>query len=234
MKGMISRRQLLYFSTLFSLCYPIVNFKHFLMAYERNDNLYPLTIEMLKETYLAEVTANKHYDEYCQKALSENFPNIAYLFSALSNSEKIHAINYKNLMISLGVAVESMEIPVFSADTKKNLNNAAKKELEKINQFYPRIYDELLSESHDKAILYCMYSWKSHKQHEIMIGDIKRYSGVFFGSLARKIENMNPNYYVCKICGSTVDEMPTLPCEICNHTTSYYKELKRPILSNMK
>ncbi|MDA8135451.1 MAG: hypothetical protein M0T82_12590 [Desulfobacteraceae bacterium] len=231
---MISRRQLLYFSALFSFCYPIINFKHFLMADERNDNLYPLTIEILKEAYLAEITANMHYDEYCQKALSENYQNIAYLFSALSNSEKIHAINYKNLMASLEVAVESMEVPVFSADTKKNLNNAAKNELEKINQFYPRIYDQLLSESHEKAILYCMYSWKSHKQHEIMIRDIQSYSGIFFGPLARKIENMNPNYHVCEICGSTVDEMPTLPCEICTHTTFYYKKLKRPILSAMK
>ena len=230
---MISRRQLLYYSVLFSFFYPIVNFKCFAKAGEKNDNLYQMTIEILKEAYWSEITAKKHYDAYCQKALFENYPNIAFLFSALSNSEKIHAINFKNLMISLDVALGSMDIPIFIADTKKNLNNAAKKELEKINEFYPRIFDKLLSESQDKAILYCMYSWKSHKQHEIMIRDIKKYSGIFFEPLARKIENMNPNYHVCNICGSTVDEMPTLPCEICNYSTAHYQKLERPILQKV-
>jgi len=130
--------------------------------------------------------------------------------------------------------ISRRQLLYFSADTKRNLNDAANKELEKIHQFYPRVYDTLLSESHDQAILYCMYSWKSHKQHEILIRDIKMYSGIFFEPLARKIENMNPNYHVCGVCGSTVDETPTLPCEICGYATAYYKKLKRPILSNMR
>ena len=228
---MISRRQLLYFSTLLPFCYPIVNLKFLAVADDsKNDNQYPLTIDILKEAYWAEIIANKHYDGYCRKALSENYPNIAYLFHALSISEKIHAYNYGKLIVSLSSTIKKTERSVLIADTKANLKTAAIKELEKIKEFYPKILKKLSFESHDQAIIYCMYSWKSHQQHEKIINKIKRYSGLFFRPLAKEIESMKPNYYVCEICGSTVDEKPEIPCELCNHSMSHYKKLNRPML----
>jgi len=228
---MISRRQLLYFSALLFFCYPIVKLKSFAVADDKKkDKRYPLTIDILKEAYWAEMIASKHYDGYCQKALSENYPNIAYLFFALSISEKIHADNYQKLILSLGATLEKTEISVSIAATKANLNIAAIKELEKISKFYPEILKKLSSESHDQAVINCMYSWKSHQQHEEMINDIKKYSGLFFRPLAKKIESMKPNYYVCEICGSTIDEKPEKPCAICNYPMSHYKKFKRPNL----
>lgn len=116
------------------------------------------------------------------------------------------------------------------ANAKANLNLAAIKELEKINTYYPEVFKKISSESHDQTAVYCMYSWKSHQQHKRMIHDIKRYSGIFFRPLAKKIESMNPNYYVCEICGSTIDEKPTIPCLICNHPLVHYKKIQRPVL----
>ena len=173
--------------------------------------------------------ASRHYDGYCRKALSENYPNIAYLFYAFSTSERIHADNYHNLIISLDAPFEAMEIPVSVSDTKTNLNTAAIQELAKINKYYPEIIEKISSESHDQAVTYCMYSWKSHRQHEKMINDIKKYSGIFFRPLAKKIESMQPDYYVCEICGSTVVEKPATPCKACNYPLSHYMNIKRPV-----
>ncbi|MGD8894121.1 MAG: ferritin family protein [Desulfobacterales bacterium] len=231
LKKMISRRQLLYFSALLSFCYPIANLKCFVVAGDKeNDSRYPFTINILKQAYWAEMIASKHYDGYCQRALSENYPNIAYLFFALSISEKIHAHNYQKLIVTLNSSLEKKQIPVSIDDTKENLSVAAIKELEKIKEFYPEILNKLSLESYDQAIINCMYSWKSHQQHEEIINDIKRYSGLFFRLLSKKIEGMNPDYYVCEICGSTVNEKPVTPCEICNYPLSRYKKIKRPVL----
>lgn len=228
---MISRRQLLYASVLLTLFYPTLNLKCFAVADDEiNNSRYPLTLALLEKAHRAEMIAHRHYVEYCQKALYENFLNIGYLFYALSISEKIHADSFKKLIISLGSNLEIKEITVSFSDTKTNLNSAAINELEKINKFYPEILKKLLSESHDQSVIHCMYSWKSHQQHEEIIRDIKRYSGFFFWPLAKKIERMNPNYYVCEICGSTVDEKPAIPCEICNYPQYHYKKIKRPIL----
>jgi len=230
---MISRRQVLYFSALLAFWGPFVRFKSFAANDDRNKyaELYPFTLTSLKDAYRSEMMANRHYLSYCQKALSENYPNIAYLFSSLAVSEKIHADSYLELILSLGSSLESTDFPVSISTTKTNLNTAAIKELDKINEFYPEIFKKLSTESHDQAIIDCMYSWKSHQQHEMMINKIKKYSGFFFGSLARKIESMDPNYYVCEICGSTIDENPITPCEICNYPSSHYTKLDRPILS---
>jgi len=228
---MISRRQLLYYSTLLFFYYPFVSLKSLAVADDKkNDARYPLTIDILKKVYWAEMIASKHYNRYCRKAISDNYPNIAYLFFALSISEKIHADNYHKLIISLGATLEKKEISVSISSTKANLNIASIKELEKINEFYPEISKQLSSESHDQATINCMYSWKSHQQHEEMINDIKKYSGLFFRLLAKKIENMKLNYYVCEICGSTINKKPKNPCTICNYPMSHYSEIKRPIL----
>lgn len=228
---MISRRQLLYFSALLLICYTFVNLKCLAVAGNtRGESRYPLTQKILKEAYNTEMAANKHYDAYCQKALSENYPNIAYLFQALSVSEKIHADSYKKIMLSLGSTIGEIKIALSLSGTKKNLNTAATRELEKINKFYPEIINRLSSESHDQAVMHCMYAWKSHQQHEEIIGKVKKYSGFFFRLLAKTIEKMNPNFYVCEICGSTVDEKPGIPCEICNYPMYHYKNIERPIL----
>ena len=230
--NMISRRQLLYLSALFSFWYPFANSKCFAVAEEKiNNNSYFLTIDILKEAYWAEIIASKHYDAFCERALSEKFPNIAYLFSTLSISEKIHADNYEKLISSLGATFPKREIPIAVTDTKSNLKIASMKELEKIEKFYPNVLKNLQPESHDQAIINCVYSWKSHQQHEEMINDIRRYSGFFFRTLAKKIESMKPNDYVCEICGSTINEKPKNPCEICNYALYHYKNIKRPILS---
>ena len=228
----ISRRQFLYFSALSSCFYYISDLRSFAVADDNtnfNDIRYPLTLTLLKEAYWAEMIAFRHYDGYIQKALSEKYFNIAYLFSALSSSEQIHANNYKALITSLGATIKNREINVSIKNTKKNLNTASIKELEKINEFYPEILRKLSAESHDQSVVNCMYSWKSHQQHAEIIADIKRYSGLFFDTLAKKIEGMDPNYYVCDLCGSTVDEKPEIPCEICNYPVSHYQKLNRPL-----
>ena len=229
---MISRRQLLYSTLLLPFLYPIVNHNHFAIADDKNnDHRYPLTIDVLKKAYWEEVSAYKHYDRYSQKALSDNYANIAYLFSSISTSEKIHADNYLKVISNLGSSIENKEILVTVDDTQSNLKNAAIKELEKIEKFYPTFLKQLSLESHDQAIKYCVYSLKSHQQHEEIIRSIKKHSGMFFKPLAKKIEGMNPNYFVCGICGSTLDEEPSLACPICNHPVSHYRKIAVPTLS---
>lgn len=225
---MISRRQFLFSTALLPLLIHTDKSGKLLAAVSNSQNdSYHITKTILKKAYWAETAACKHYEYYAQAAIAENYPNIAYLFNALSASENIHALNYVELIELLGTSLEKKNLPVTLADTKTNLNNASVKELRNIEVFYPQLLEELSTESHDEAILNCMYSWKSHKQHEAMIRKIKKYSGVFFNSLSRKIEGMDLNYYVCEICGSTVNNEPVAPCDICNFSLKHYRKIER-------
>jgi rubrerythrin len=222
-----SRRDFINLSVSLSLAFPL---SAYAMKGDNDDRKldYPITILALKQAFIAEMMAHKHYLGYVEKALTEKYSNIAYMFHAFSFSEKIHADNYQRILNELGSETSNILASIYILDTKSNLQKAAEKELEKIVKFYPDLLKTLESESCEKAIINCMYSWKSHRQHEEKVTEIQKYSGIFFGSVLSHIEEKNLDFHVCIICGSTINEAPRLPCEICNRSMAHYKKVNRP------
>ena len=98
----ISRRYFLFLSSLLAVSY---SYPKALAAAQQHETETPatftVTVEVLKDAYVSEVKASKHYANFCQKAMVENYPNIAYLFLAFSKSEKIHAENYAQILATL-------------------------------------------------------------------------------------------------------------------------------------
>jgi rubrerythrin len=225
----ISRRRFLFIFGSLSFSYPLsiaaASSKE--NKKDKNDN-FPITIAVLKAAYEAEKVASGHYVGYTRKAVEEKYPNIAYLFTAFAASENIHAENYKRILTSLSAGPEEPDFEIEILDTKTNLINASEGELKKIKETYPDFLTKLKKESHDKAVINCMYSWKSHRQHKSKISEIQKYSEWFFGSVAKKIEGMKFDFHVCEICGSTVDEAPKTPCDICNYPVLHYHKVIRP------
>jgi len=183
---------------------------------------------VLKQAFKSEMMAHKHYLGYVEKALAEKFPNIAYLFHAFSMSEKVHADNYERIINKLGSKINIIILSIDVCDTKSNLIKAAENELEKIKTTYPHFLEKLETEECEEAIINCMYSWKSHRQHEKKVKEIQKYSGMFFGSVAKKVEGIDLDFHICEICGSTIDKEPNSPCDICNRSMSHYKKVNRP------
>jgi rubrerythrin len=225
----ISRRKFLYFFTSLSLSYPlsIVVASSRENKLDKNDN-FPITVAVLKAAYKEEKVAFDHYVGYSRKAVVEKYPNLAYLFAAFAVSEKIHAKNYKKILASLNALLQEPEFEILISDTKTNLINASEGELKKIKETYPDFFTKLKKESHEKAVINCMYSWKSHRQHKRKISEIQKYAKWFFGSVAKKIEGMKFDFHVCEICGSTIDEAPQTPCDICNYPILHYHKVIRP------
>lgn len=228
-----SRRKFIRISTLSVVLSPMLPAAG-LSLEEKNDiekvDRYPVTVEVLCEGYKAEISASKRYRLYCRRAVSDEFPNIAYTFAALAVSEEIHAKNYSKILYDLGILVQEEQLSLPISNTKQNLKAAARRELDKINHIYPNMLKRLSAESYDRAIVNCMYSLKSHRQHEAEIRLIAKYAGVFFGAVSHEIEKKNLDFHVCRICGSTLDVRPEMPCEICNYSLSYYEKIPQPTI----
>ncbi|MGD0237874.1 MAG: ferritin family protein [Syntrophorhabdales bacterium] len=222
-----SRRQFLYLSAVSPFVY---EFSALAAESEGNKSAssYPRTMAVLQDAFMVETLASRNYIGYTSKALSEAYPNIAYLFDAFSRSEQIHAGNYKRVFAALGHEVKTLETEIDVRDTKANLQQAARNELKKIATTYPDFIKELEAETCDEAIMYCMYSWKSHQQHEAKVREILKYSGMLFGRVSSKIEGLKLDFHVCRVCGSTLDEAPQAPCTICNRSMSNYFKVERP------
>lgn len=224
----ISRRRFFVYASA-PLIYPFLSVSTSESSDAKADtNLFPVTIAVLKLAYQSEKMAAEKYVGYSRRAAGEQFPNIAYLFSAMAASEYIHAENYKRILHFLNASVEEPDSRIAPADTKSNIINAADSELTKIKQTYPDFQSKLKTELHEQAIVACMYSWKSHKQHQAQIIKIKKYSKLFFGPVAREIETSKFDFHVCQNCGSTMDEAPRAKCEICNQPANTYRQVKRP------
>ena len=222
-----SRREFMFFSALLPLLIPLPARA---LVVEKNYGkiVYPNTLLILKQAFTCEMIAHKHYLKYVEKAMAEKYPNIAYMFQAFSVSEKIHADNYQRIIKNLGSAIHDTLMVIDVHDTKTNLIAAAKNELEKIEITYPEFLKTIETEECEDAIINCMYSWKSHRQHEAEVKKIQKYSGSFFGSVAKKIEGGTIDFYICEICGSTIDAEPDSPCDICNRSLSHYRKINRP------
>jgi rubrerythrin len=225
----ISRRQFLVISAFLPFSYPLSISVASSREIKLNKNdLFPITIAVLKSAYKSEKLAYLHYVGYSRKAVEEKYSNIAYLFTTFAVSENIHAENYKRILTDLNAKPEEPELEILISDTKANLTNAAENELKKIKITYRKYLANLKKESHDQAVINCMYSWKSHRQHRRKINEIRKYSKQFFGAVAKKIEGMKFDFHVCEICGSTIDEVPETPCDICNHPILHYHRVIRP------
>lgn len=224
----LSRREFICLSAYLSLLIP---FRSVAATAEKTKeaHTYQNTIFILGQAFKFETIARNHYVAFSQRALAENYPNIAYMFQAFSLSEQIHADNYRHIINHLGGEIITSSDPIYLRDTKSNLIKAAENELEKIEKIYPEYLRALALESHEEAIINCMYSWKSHRQHEEKVNELLKYSGFFWDSLASHIEEKNFAFHVCAICGSTIDREPLFPCEICNRNLSHYRRVDRPV-----
>ncbi len=184
------------------------------------------TISVLQELCRAEVTASKTYAAFSQKALDEKYYSVARLFSALSESESVHARNFKNILNDLGVEPKNFpKLNIKVGDTKKNLNWALKVELSEIDTNYPKTIKRIKSEGNKRALEDITYAWQAEMQHRDLITKMQSALWLFFGKIVDKLKEAH-EYHVCQRCGSTVFEVPEKSCIICGSPVSMYKQIK--------
>jgi len=193
---------------------------------ENNITNYSKTISVLQELYRAEITASKTYLGFAQKGVEEKYYSVARLFSALSESESVHARNFKNILNGLGVEPENFPEPdIKIGDTKKNLEWALKVELSEIDTNYPKMIEGIKSEENKIALNDITYAWKAEMQHKNLIKKMKSGLWLFFGKIVDKLKEAH-EYHVCQRCGSTVFELSEKSCVICGSPVSMYKQIK--------
>lgn len=188
---------------------------------------YPETMAVLSSVFEGEARARVGYDACSRQALSEGYPNIAYLFSSLSASEAIHAENFRRILSSLGAKVtEPTPESVIIDKTKKNLKTACDRELEEIDRKYPSLLERMKPEGHAETVRFLTYAWEAEKQHRDLLEQLLSGTGYFFGTLTRRIEGTPMAFLVCATCGSTVPRRPAERCPICGGPAGDYAELK--------
>ena len=215
----INRRQFLFiFSSIAFFRVPLIDAQ----------SKYSATVAVLRRAHINEIQAHLNYLSYAEKAKLENYPGLAYFFYSFALAESVHARNFNRILSALGV--QSWEPPkpvvkVFSS--KVNLKSALEFEMLDIDRRYPQFVEEAKPEAHGGALENLNYAWDTEKQHRDLIQKMQSGTGIFFGVLAKKMEQPSLKFFICQTCGSTVQELPNQVCPICNSLVSVYKEMEK-------
>jgi rubrerythrin len=152
------------------------------------------TDEFLKEAFAGESQANRRYQAFAAKADKEGYPQAAKLFRAASEAEAVHAGNHLRVMKGVRSTLENLKAAISGEDTE-----------------YESMYPEMIETAKAEQVKDAEISF--HDANEVE----KIHSKLFNKLLASQGKSAETfPYYVCPVCGNTVEKEPPETCQICN------------------
>jgi rubrerythrin len=153
------------------------------------------TAENLKAAFAGESQANRLYLAFAQKAEEEGFTQAAKLFKAAAEAETIHALNHVRITGQVKATID-------------NLGTAVSGETFEFKKMYPEYLDEAKKEGNKQA------TWSFDVASRVEQVHAKLYQKAI-DALKSKKEMEKVDYYVCSVCGNTVEGTPPEKCPIC-------------------
>jgi len=151
------------------------------------------TLEDLKEAFAGESQANRKYLAFAKQADADGFPQAAKLFRAAAAAETVHAHAHLRAMDGVG-------------STEQNLREAIGGETHEFKSMYPGMIADAKDEGFKKAERSFDYANQVEEIHAALYERA-------LGALGQGVEPVD--YYVCPVCGNTVEGKPTERCPIC-------------------
>lgn len=190
---------------------------------------YRATVAAMREAQEAEMGVYYRYTEYARKAQQEGYRGVAYLFVAFASAEMIHATNFGRILARLNAEVPPIAKPeVRVGATRDNLLAAATIEAQSVDEYYPRLLERIQAEGFEDALNAVRFAWATEKQHREKIGQIQRWSPTFFEQVAKHIDRKTGQYFVCQICGNTVNQVPEAACPVCKNASRHFRLIDPP------
>ena len=153
------------------------------------------TQKNLKAAFSGESRANRRYLAFAKKAEEEGYVQVAKLFKAAAEAETVHALNHLRIAGNVKSTVE-------------NIKAAISGETHEFKNMYPDFIDIAKQEGNKQA------AWSfnvASKVEQIHANLFKKVSEAIDSS--QKLEQID--YFVCSVCGNTVEGSPPAKCPIC-------------------
>jgi len=160
------------------------------------------TTKDLMEAFAGESQANRKYLAFAAKADQEGYPQVARLFRAAAAAETIHAHNH--LRALKGVK-----------STKENLEEAITGEIHEFKEMYPGMIAAAKDAGNKEAERTFSYANEVEKVHAELYQKYKD---------AMEDKKM-VDFYICPVCGYTVEEEPPENCPVCGAKGKVFKKI---------
>ncbi len=160
--------------------------------------------DSLKNAFAGESQANRRYLAFARKAEEEGLTQVAKLFRAAAEAETVHALNHLRILGEI-------------KSTAENLDTAVSGETFEFKKMYPEYISIAKKEKNSQA------TWSfdvANKVEEIHAGLFSK----AIEAVKNKKELTETDYYVCSVCGNTVEGKAPEKCPICGAPkTKFFK-----------
>ncbi|WNZ29520.1 MAG: rubrerythrin family protein [Candidatus Bathyarchaeota archaeon] len=163
------------------------------------------TSENLKNAFAGESQANRTYLAFAKKAEKDGQPQIAKLFRAAAKAETVHALNH-------------LEIIGKTKSTLENLQTAVSGETFEFDEMYPNYIETAKQEGNKKA------EWSFNIANQVEQIHATLFSKTI-EALQNKTELKDNDYYVCEVCGNTVEGSAPEKCPICGVSKERFERI---------
>jgi rubrerythrin len=150
------------------------------------------TEKNLQDAFAGESQANRKYLAFAQQAEKEGYKQVAKLFRAAAEAETVHAHSHLRTMKGVG-------------KTADNLKTAVAGETHEFKKMYPEFIAEAKKEGNKDAERSFTYANAVEKIH----------AGLYQKAMDNLGKNEDADYYVCSVCGMTVEKEAPDKCPVC-------------------
>ncbi len=157
----------------------------------------------LREAFAGESKAHIRNLAFAKKAEQDGFPQIARLFRAVAEAERVHAHEY--LMYLEGTIGE----------TEDNLKAAFENEIKAKTDIYPAFIQEAFALKRDDV------AWSFSRSRDVE----ERHAKLYKDALEAMITDQEAEYHVCQVCGYVFDGGLPPACPVCRATKEKFKKM---------
>ena len=162
------------------------------------------TEDFLMEAFAGESQANRKYTAFAAQADKEGFAQAAKLFRAAAEAEAVHAANHLRALKAIKT-------------TKENLREAIVGETHEFKEMYPEMIAAAKAEGAKDAERSLSYANSVEEYHARLYHDM-------LDGLDAKKESYP--YFVCPVCGMTVEKEAPDKCPVCGVKGSMFKKVE--------
>lgn len=152
--------------------------------------------------FVEEAKAHQRLLMFAKKAEEEDLPQIAHLFRAVATAEGVHSRRHFAQLESV-------------ADTQTNLERAFQSETAVNGVHYAKMLQEAEEDSEEGAMLVFSQARDVEGFH----------ANLYRKALNHLIAQRAATYYVCSVCGYTVDGEPPKECPVCGAPQERFEKI---------
>jgi rubrerythrin len=153
----------------------------------------------LRDAFAGESQANRKYLAFAKKADKEGYPQVAKLFRAAGAAETVHAHAHLRALGEIGKTADNLEVAVAG-------------ETHEFKQMYPEMIKDAKEEGN-----------KTAERSFIFANEVEQVHAELYQNALDNLDSLEEaDYYVCSVCGMTVENEAPDTCPVCSAKKSAF------------